>query len=387
SILLNVYSTMSINPVRYPKQNITYANDWINFLLSDEGQAMVGSFGVEKYGKALFNPLHGDACKAYSCDCNTPATATTPLHIFMAGSLSGPFGKLKTVFEKAHPDVEVQLFSSGSVDAIKKITQQNRKGEILASADYTLIPQLMIPNNASWYVNFARNEMVLAYTDASENANQITADNWYLILNRANVSWAISDPNSDPAGYRSLMAIQLQEMAEARPILFEQLVGAYSNITTTESGGVTTIHTGIPEPDNRKFIIKSTAADVVSAVKAGTVDYGWEYRSVAIQNGLKYLDLPPAVDLSSVDYASDYAMVQVDTLKGTDRILYPGTPIVYGVTVPSSTEEPDLGIAFVQLLIGTDGQKILADDGQIPITPAMASGRVPDALKSLVIGG
>jgi tungstate ABC transporter binding protein WtpA len=386
-ILLNIYSTMSINPVRFPNQNVTYANDWTNFLMSEKGQAMVGSFGVDKYGKALFNPLHGDACKPYSCDCNTPATATTPLHVFHAGSLAGPFAKLKAAFEKSKPDVEVQLFSSGSVDAVNKITTQNKKGEILASADYFLIPQLMIPSNASWYINFARNEMVLTYTDQSRYAGQINPDNWYLIINRPDVTWAISDPNSDPAGYRSLMAIQLQELASGKSVLFEQLVGAYSNITTTESSGITMIHTGIPKPDNKKFIIKPTANDVVSSLKAGTIDYGWEYRSVAIQNGLKFVDLPEAVDLSSLDHAKDYAHVQVETMKGSQKILYPGTPIVYAVTVPTSAEKPDLGVAFVKLLIGPDGQKILSDDGQVPITPPMAYGTVLDDLKPLVTMG
>ena len=63
---------------------------------------------------------------------------------------------------------------------------------------------------------------------------------------------------------------------------------------------------------------------------------------------------------------------------------YAGAPIVYGVTVPKIAEHPDLGVAFVEMLIGATGQEILERDGQPPIVPADGYGTVPAELQSLV---
>jgi len=379
-ILLNVYSAISINPVRYPGQNLTLANNFVNFLLRDTTQQKIADYGKAQYGDALFFALQGTTCTQFKCECKGPVTAVTPLRVFHAGSLAGPLAKLEAAYEKAHTDVDVQLISAGSVDAIKKITAFNKKAEVLASADYFLIPQMMMPDNASWYVNFAKNDMVIAYTDASEGAGEITAANWYQVLSRDGVSWAMSDPIKDPAGYRTLMAIQLAEAATGDATLFDTLVSAHSNITTITTEGITRIDTRDMGATGTKFMVKPTASDVVSALKAGTIDYGWEYRSVAVQNGLKFVDLPEAYDLSSVAMADTYRTVQIGPVASPTA----ATPIVYAVTVPTTAEKPELGIDFVKLMISPEGQAIFMANGQTPIAPAQGSGTVPDALKSLV---
>ena len=119
-------------------------------------------------------------------------------------------------------------------------------------------------------------------------------------------------------------------------------------------------------------------------VQAGGLDYAWEYRSVAVQNDLQFIELPEEIDLSAVAFADNYATVQTEAKKGDGTTLYVGSPIVYGVTVPKIAEHPDLGVAFVEMLIGATGQEILAADGQPPIVPADGYGTVPAELQSLV---
>ena len=58
-ILLNIYSAMMINPEMYPDVNSTLAKEWINFLISDEIQDEIESFGVAEYGQPLFYPAKG----------------------------------------------------------------------------------------------------------------------------------------------------------------------------------------------------------------------------------------------------------------------------------------------------------------------------------------
>ncbi len=59
-ILLNVYSAMQINPEKFPETNSTVAKDWVNFLISDDVQKEIGSFGVDKYGQPLFYAAQDD---------------------------------------------------------------------------------------------------------------------------------------------------------------------------------------------------------------------------------------------------------------------------------------------------------------------------------------
>lgn len=329
------------------------------------------------------------------CTGTTEDQTTTPtptataaedvqVKVFHAGSLTGPFEKVKAEFEADHPGVTVLLEPAGSVDCIKKITENDKPADVLASADYALIPEMMLPDHADWYLTFAKNRMVLTYTNESKYAGEITAENWYEILDRDGVRWGFSDPNSDPCGYRTPMVIQLAEGYYKNDQIFETLVSEHSNITVTEENGTYTIHASDSKPDNTTLTIRPKADELVKMVKSGDLDYAWEYRSVAVQNDLLFLELPEEIDLSAVAFADNYATVRTEAKKGNGTTLYVGSPIVYGVTVPKIAEHPALGIEFIEMLIGATGQEILAADGQPPIVPAGGYGSVPAELQSLV---
>ncbi|KAF5035465.1 Tungstate-binding protein TupA [anaerobic digester metagenome] len=61
--LLNVYCAMQINPAKYPDINSTIAKDWVNFMISDNVQKEIASFGVDKYGQPLFYAAQKDWAK------------------------------------------------------------------------------------------------------------------------------------------------------------------------------------------------------------------------------------------------------------------------------------------------------------------------------------
>jgi ABC-type molybdate transport system substrate-binding protein len=104
------------------------------------------------------------------------------------------------------------------------------------------------------------------------------------------------------------------------------------------------------------------------------VDYAFEYSSIAIQSGLPYVTLPPEIDLSDPTMTARYANVQVIRPSGSTTVTEVATPIIYGVTVPTSTRNAGGGVDFINLLIGKEGQAVLNADGQTPIVPAMVSG-------------
>ncbi len=54
--LLNVYHVITVNPEKYPKVNKDGAIAFANFMVAPETQELIGKFGVDKYGQALFVP-------------------------------------------------------------------------------------------------------------------------------------------------------------------------------------------------------------------------------------------------------------------------------------------------------------------------------------------
>ena len=57
--LLNIYSVMEVNPSNGPKVNTAGGNAFADFLVSADVQKIVKTFGVDKYGQALFVPVDG----------------------------------------------------------------------------------------------------------------------------------------------------------------------------------------------------------------------------------------------------------------------------------------------------------------------------------------
>ena len=74
------------------------------------------------------------------------------LIVFHAGSLSIPFKDIENAFEKKYPNVDVEREASGSRTAARKISDLDREGDVMASADYTGIEELLIPNYANWNI-------------------------------------------------------------------------------------------------------------------------------------------------------------------------------------------------------------------------------------------
>lgn len=57
--LLNVYSVMPVNPANGPRVNAAGGKAFADFLVSPEAQRVIGTFGLERYGRPLFVPVAG----------------------------------------------------------------------------------------------------------------------------------------------------------------------------------------------------------------------------------------------------------------------------------------------------------------------------------------
>lgn len=57
--LLNQYGVIAVNPEKYAETNIDGANAFIEWICSEKVQKLIGEYGIEEYGQALFTPNAG----------------------------------------------------------------------------------------------------------------------------------------------------------------------------------------------------------------------------------------------------------------------------------------------------------------------------------------
>ena len=273
---------------------------------------------------------------------------TKTITIFHAGSLSVPFKYLTQEYQKTHKDIRFALESSGSVAAIRKITELGKSADILGSADASLIGKMMFPDYAKWYIEFATNQIVIVYREDSPYSDEINKDNWFQILLKKGVEYGHSDPNMDPCGYRTLLVWKLSELYYKRPGLYEAL------------------NRGCPLRN-----IRPKEVDLLALLESKNLDYVFEYKSIAIQHHLKYIALPDEVNLGSTKFRDFYKKVGVEITgrKPGTTLKISGAPIVYGLTIPNMAKNKDDAKKFIDFILSKEGQKIIKGLGQDPVVP------------------
>lgn len=296
------------------------------------------------------------------------AVEAQELIVFHAGSLTVPFKQIADAFEAEHPGVKVLAEAAGSRACARKVSELGRPCHVFGSADYSVIETLLIPDHADWCIKFASNEMAIAYTEHSRRGDAITPENWPEILLDPNVAYGRSEPDSDPCGYRSVLTVKLAEDHYAHPGLSEALLGK----------------------DQRHIRPKET--DLLALLEAGEIDYLFIYRSVAVQHGLKFLELPDEVNLKRPELTDHYRGVSVEISGAApgETVTKVGEPMTYGVTIPKNAPNPDLALAFVTFLLEKDkGMAIMEANGQPSLVPAPTAtfGALPEALRRFALEG
>lgn len=299
--------------------------------------------------------------------CAVPGTgaAAEPvtLTVYGAGTLARPFTEMARAFEKTHAGIVVQPQFGGSVKMVRKVTVLKERADVVAVADYTVIPKYMFGANgepafATWYAGFVGNAITFIYTPKSKFAKEINAGNWYEVLARPGVEIGRSNPDTDPSGYQTLQMLGLAAAHYRKPGLAEAILK------------------NAPEKN-----IRDTETDLISALQLGQIDYLAIYRSDALQHHFQYLKLPPEIDLSDPKYAAEYAKTAVHTKNGT----LTAKPIVYALTIPTNAPHAEAAAQFVAFVLGPEGHAISERDGFRALSPAYAEhrDRMPGSLRGL----
>ena len=231
--------------------------------------------------------------------------------VFHAGSLSPLIQEAFQRFRQHHPSVALQSEASGSLDAIRKITELNKPCDLIAVADSRLIELL---EGVSSYSIFLGNELVLATAEEKLFQTPVEKDvwkeNWYEMISSGKYSYGTSDPNRDPAGYYTHLAWKLAEIYYDRPGLYRRFLNGL---------------------DERWLRPKSS--ELVALLESSALDFAFLYKSTALQNKLGFLGLPAQVSLAEETYRDLYSRVslQVASEKPGSTFEVTGTPIRYGI--------------------------------------------------------
>ena len=85
------------------------------------------------------------------------------------------------------------------------------------------------------------------------------------------------------------MVLQLAEKYHKKPELYDSLIA-----------------------NRPKGNIRPKSVELVSLLQTGNMDYAWEYRSVAVQHGLKFVELPDQINLGNYHHDAFYSQAVVE---------------------------------------------------------------------------
>lgn len=251
---------------------------------------------------------------------------------FVAASLAKPLQPLVAAYQRRTGTI-VQLESGASLEHARKITELHRIPDLLLLADYEVFPRLLVPRYATWYAQFARNRMVVAYTPRSKHAREINEKTWTSILVRQDVEVGRTNPDVAPVGYRTLLLMQLAEEYYHRPGL------AMSLLRHAPARNV-----------------RGNAAELAALLAAGELDYIYDYQSVAESDGFRFIQLPPEIDLGEPAFASTYAtaVVRVRGDRPNVTVARRGEPILYALSIPKDAPHGAAARRFLAYLFAPD---------------------------------
>ena len=267
--------------------------------------------------------------------CSSQETIT----IFHAGSLSPLIDEVAERYQKNHPGIVVYREASGSLDAIRKVTELGRRGDLLATADSRLIERFLIPEHASTLYEFLGNELVLA-TAKRSLAPGSSPTLWYERLLAKESSYGISSPDRDPAGYYAHLTWKLAEVYHERPGLYRRLLRGL---------------------DPRW--IRPKSSELVALLETKSLDFAFLYKSAALQNDLLFIDLPAQVSLGESSYADLYSRVftHVTGDHPGSSVEIAGAPIRYGICLLNGAGPKARG--FLDFLLSQEVRQLYRELG------------------------
>jgi molybdate/tungstate transport system substrate-binding protein len=222
----------------------------------------------------------------------------------------------------------------GTNALLRFVEEGTKRPDVVVGADVALLRDRLYPDHVDWDVEFAANELAIAYAPGTGPGERLAAgDPWYEVFADADPGEvAISDPDVDPLGYRAILLFELAEREHGLEGFREAMA-----------------ETVYREPDEPQLL---------AGVETGNRACAVAYSNMVAERDVGASELPAAYDFGSPEYAERYAEVTYTTADGHT---VEGTPVVYNATVRSDADDPDAGREFVSFLLEHDD--LLAEHG------------------------
>ncbi len=302
----------------------------------------------------------------------------TPLIIYTADLYTREASYLYSGFSNSTGVPYAAPNGGGSNALATQISQGAPVSVFISVAKSTLGSADLGTQYSGWGIAFAADQMTLGYTSAAGqpsefqqilNAYQAASSSnsttdwkaFFTDLVSGSVKVGISNPNTDPAGFRGWLVL---EAAGARyagnsSYFTDMLLQSKSNFTA------------------------SSASDLVAPLQAGQIQFLFMYKSSAISDNVQALDLPNQVNLGDPALSSFYAQFSYQTTSG----LQTGGPIYLYVTVPKDSTETTYALQLVVYIVQHSSD--MSQFGMVPLSPAKLynSTEVPAPIAQLLTSG
>lgn len=210
----------------------------------------------------------------------------------VAGSLLALAAEIPGAHVEAH----------GSLTVRRLLLDGARDPDVVALADPTLFEGV-----AEAVTLFATNELTIAYHPKSPHASALQ-DDWVETLQQPDVTVGRTNPETDPLGYRTVLAL---ELAAKRGVA-----------------------------DRPGTILSNTAifpeTQLMQVLAQGKLDAAFGYRNMAVEYDLPTVELPAPLNFSDPSYAETYGSVSLDLPSRTVA----GDVIRYAATARTARGQP-----------------------------------------------
>ncbi|MBU1998607.1 MAG: substrate-binding domain-containing protein [Candidatus Omnitrophica bacterium] len=303
---------------------------------------------------------------AYCCKPGEfiPGVAKEIVSVFCAPEFEDAVKEIAREFENKNTKVQLYLRVSGSRELGYIIKEKKfvSRVDIIISSSPEVIEDFLLPEYLDWYITFGKDELCLAFTQKSKYSNQINEKNWHKVISQKGVKISRVDENLDPLGYRTLISWKLADSYFKENIsqeLFKNCLPA--NI--------------YPKED-----------DIVLSLKAGDADYSFEYLSIAKRESLRFIKLPPQINLGDTSFLAlyDKASVSVSSKERNRFIELKGKPITFAIGFLKGSISKDWPKKFFKFLFSQEAQNIFKKYG-VEIDLRYCQGSITQEFKELCL--
>jgi iron(III) transport system substrate-binding protein len=258
--------------------------------------------------------------------------------------------KLADAFNEIYPDVNVEIFRSGTEEVVSKLLAENQAGEV--QADVLLVA------DAVTYENLKSEDLLLPYK--SEETNEIPE--------------AFVDKDEMYTGTKvmaTVLAVNTEKVTD--------LPDSWSVLTSEEAKGQSVM----PSP------LYSGAAAYNLGIFTRNDDFKWDFyeglkeNDVMITEGNGAVQQAVAAGEKSYGIIVDYLVARAKAEGSPIDLIYPneGVPVITEpIAITKNTKNEAAAKAFVDFVLSEEGQQLAAEIGYTPIRKGIDA---PEGLKTI----